>query len=61
MCVWYALSTDDIKVRFFEEENGDIVWEGFGDFGQGDVHRQVNNNNNYNDNKIKKKKKKNLL
>ncbi|KAK7103781.1 hypothetical protein V1264_018614 [Littorina saxatilis] len=31
---------DDIKVKFYEEENGEIVWEGFGDFGQGDVHRQ---------------------
>lgn len=31
---------DDIKVRFFEEENGELVWESFGDFGQGDVHRQ---------------------
>ena len=32
---------DDIKVRFYEEENNDVVWEAFGDFGQGDVHRQV--------------------
>lgn len=31
---------DDIKVRFYEEENGEVMWEGFGDFGQGDVHRQ---------------------
>ncbi|XP_076464554.1 transcription factor RelB-like isoform X2 [Babylonia areolata] len=31
---------DDIKVRFFEEENDELLWEGFGDFGQGDVHRQ---------------------
>ncbi|PVD25976.1 hypothetical protein C0Q70_13643 [Pomacea canaliculata] len=31
---------DDIRVRFFEEENGEPVWESFGDFGQGDVHRQ---------------------
>ena len=40
MCV-FVFSTDDIKVRFFEEENGEVTWEGFGDFGQGDVHRQV--------------------
>nr|KAG5688355.1 hypothetical protein BaRGS_032923 [Batillaria attramentaria] len=31
---------DDIRVRFFEDVDGEVVWEGFGDFGQGDVHRQ---------------------
>ena len=32
---------DDIRVRFYEEENGETVWEAFGDFGPNDVHRQV--------------------
>ena len=27
-------------MRFFEEENNEVIWESFGDFGQGDVHRQ---------------------
>lgn len=34
--------TEDIKIRFFEEnDQGISMWEDFGDFGQGDVHRQV--------------------
>ncbi|XP_013391679.1 putative transcription factor p65 homolog [Lingula anatina] len=33
---------EDIQVRFYKEsDNGDLEWEGFGDFGQSDVHRQV--------------------
>ena len=28
-------------MRFYEEENGEVVWEGFGDFAPNDVHRQV--------------------
>ena len=32
---------DDVRMRFYEEENGDVVWEAFGDFGPNDVHRQV--------------------
>ena len=37
-----ALFVDDIHVRFFEEdEDGVVKWEGFGDFGPADVHRQV--------------------
>jgi Rel/ankyrin family protein len=39
--VFIVCVSDDIKVRFFEEQDGEMVWEGFGDFGQGDVHRQV--------------------
>lgn len=31
---------DDIKVRFYEEVKDETVWQAFGDFGQGDVHRQ---------------------
>ncbi|GFO11973.1 transcription factor rel/NF-kappab [Plakobranchus ocellatus] len=35
------VNKEDIKVRFFEEnENGSVLWEDYGDFGQGDVHRQ---------------------
>lgn len=33
---------EDIEVRFFEMNSaGEVVWEGFGDFGPTDVHRQV--------------------
>ncbi|KAK6998444.1 nuclear factor-kappa B [Biomphalaria glabrata] len=35
------VNKEDIKVRFYEEnEQGMVVWEDLGDFGQGDVHRQ---------------------
>ncbi|KAH9519545.1 hypothetical protein Btru_002981 [Bulinus truncatus] len=35
------VNKEDIKIRFYEEnEQGIVVWEDFGDFGQGDVHRQ---------------------
>ena len=39
----YAISQitkDDIQVRFFEEENDEMVWEAFGDFQPSDVHKQ---------------------
>ncbi len=40
--------SDDIQVRFFEEaEDGAIKWEGFGDFGPADVHRQVDTHTVY--------------
>ena len=26
------VSKDDIEVRFFQEKDGQVVWEGFGDF-----------------------------
>ena len=32
---------DNIQVRFFETTEDGLVWEAYGDFGQGDVHRQV--------------------
>lgn len=32
---------DDVRVRFYEEVDGQVRWEAFGDFGQNDVHRQV--------------------
>ncbi|KAK7488995.1 hypothetical protein BaRGS_00019799 [Batillaria attramentaria] len=31
---------DDVQVRLFEEENGEVVWESYGEFGPLDVHRQ---------------------
>merc|ERR1719495_666247 len=34
------ITKDDIQVRFFEEQNGHLVWEGFGDFQPSDVHKQ---------------------
>jgi len=35
------VNKEDIKVRFYEEdERGNVAWEDFGDFGQGDVHKQ---------------------
>jgi Rel/ankyrin family protein len=34
------ITKDDIQVRFFEEENGELVWEAFGDFQPSDVHKQ---------------------
>jgi Rel/ankyrin family protein len=32
---------EDIQVHFFEEQDGNIVWEGFGDFQPTHVHKQV--------------------
>ncbi|XP_041352913.1 putative transcription factor p65 homolog isoform X2 [Gigantopelta aegis] len=34
------INKDDIQVRFYEENFTSVVWEAFGDFGAGDVHRQ---------------------
>ncbi|XP_011705524.1 PREDICTED: embryonic polarity protein dorsal-like, partial [Wasmannia auropunctata] len=30
----------DIQIRFFEERNGQLLWEGYGDFEPRDVHKQ---------------------
>ncbi|CAG2110442.1 unnamed protein product [Medioppia subpectinata] len=35
------VTKDDIQVRFFQEHNGQVVWDAFADFGPGDVHKQV--------------------
>lgn len=35
------VTKEDIAVRFFEESNGQIVWEGYGDFQHSNVHKQV--------------------
>ncbi|KAK9883833.1 hypothetical protein WA026_002030 [Henosepilachna vigintioctopunctata] len=32
---------DDIQVRFYEEKNGKVVWEGFGEFQPNRVHKHV--------------------
>ncbi|XP_052276378.1 putative transcription factor p65 homolog isoform X2 [Dreissena polymorpha] len=34
------INRDDVRVRFYLEQQGHVVWEAFGDFGQNDVHRQ---------------------
>uniref|UniRef100_A0A8C4SY05 RHD domain-containing protein n=1 Tax=Erpetoichthys calabaricus TaxID=27687 RepID=A0A8C4SY05_ERPCA len=31
---------DDIQVRFYQENENELLWEGFGKFGPTDVHRQ---------------------
>lgn len=35
------VAKEDIQVRFFEEKQGVIVWEGYGDFQHTNVHKQV--------------------
>ncbi|XP_039480515.1 embryonic polarity protein dorsal isoform X1 [Drosophila santomea] len=35
------VAKEDIAVRFFEEKNGQSVWEAFGDFQHTDVHKQT--------------------
>ncbi|XP_034950477.1 proto-oncogene c-Rel isoform X2 [Chelonus insularis] len=35
------VAKEDIQVRFFEERDGQVVWEGFGDFQPSHVHKQV--------------------
>lgn len=35
------VTKDDIQIRFWEETNGQVTWEGFGDFQPSDVHKQV--------------------
>nr|ADI72431.1 Rel/NF-kB [Haliotis discus discus] len=34
------VNKDDIQVRFFKDTAAGCMWEDYGDFGQGDVHRQ---------------------
>lgn len=34
-------NSDDIQIRFFEEKDGECIWEGYGDFQPSDVHKQV--------------------
>ncbi|XP_053201827.1 embryonic polarity protein dorsal-like isoform X2 [Panonychus citri] len=35
------VAKDDIQIRFFEESNGQLIWEGYADFQPNDVHKQV--------------------
>ncbi|XP_014609305.1 PREDICTED: embryonic polarity protein dorsal-like isoform X3 [Polistes canadensis] len=35
------VAKEDIQVRFFEEKNGHVFWEGYGDFAPTDVHKQT--------------------
>ncbi|XP_076296725.1 embryonic polarity protein dorsal-like isoform X2 [Lasioglossum baleicum] len=35
------IAKEDIQVRFFEEKDGQMVWEGFGDFQPSRVHKQT--------------------
>ena len=34
------VTKDDIEVRFYQEVNGQIMWEGYGEFQPSDVHKQ---------------------
>jgi Rel/ankyrin family protein len=36
-----CLFSEDIQIHFFEEQDGNVVWEGFGDFQPTHVHKQV--------------------
>lgn len=35
------VAKEDIAVRFFEEKNGQLVWEAYGEFQHTDVHKQT--------------------
>ncbi|XP_071439667.1 proto-oncogene c-Rel-like isoform X2 [Hetaerina americana] len=35
------VAKEDIQIRFYEESDGQLVWEGFGDFQPTHVHKQV--------------------
>lgn len=35
------VTKDDVQIRFYEERNGQVVWEGIGEFQPNDVHKQV--------------------
>lgn len=37
----FVVVTDDIQVRFYEEDESGLTWEAYGDFSPTDVHRQV--------------------
>lgn len=37
------VAKEDIQIRFFEEKDGRVTWEGFGDFQPSQVHKQVQN------------------
>ena len=35
------VANKDISVRFYEEDNGQTIWEAYGDFKHTDVHKQT--------------------
>lgn len=35
------VAKEDISVRFYEEKNGQTIWEAYGDFQHTDVHKQT--------------------
>ncbi|KAF5302274.1 hypothetical protein FQA39_LY10313 [Lamprigera yunnana] len=35
------VAKEDIQIRFYEEKDGQVVWEGFGDFQPSQVHKQT--------------------
>ncbi|KRT79621.1 hypothetical protein AMK59_7573 [Oryctes borbonicus] len=35
------VAKEDIQIRFFEEKNNEVVWEGFGEFQPSQVHKQT--------------------
>ncbi|XP_019892113.1 dorsal-related immunity factor Dif [Musca domestica] len=35
------LPKDDIKIRFYEEKDGKVIWEDYGEFQQTDIHKQT--------------------
>lgn len=37
----FVVVTDDIQVRFYEDDDSGLTWEAYGDFSPTDVHRQV--------------------
>lgn len=49
------VAKEDIQVRFFQEREGHLIWESYGDFTPQQVHKQVSSiyirncrNNSYN-------------
>lgn len=39
--IFLQVTKEDIRVRFFETNNGQVVWEDFGEFQHSNVHKQV--------------------
>ncbi|XP_073825038.1 uncharacterized protein [Musca autumnalis] len=35
------LPKEEVKIRFYEEKNGKVIWEAYGDFQQTDIHKQT--------------------
>lgn len=35
------ISKDDVQIRFFQERDGDLIWEAYSEFSPADVHKQV--------------------